>query len=144
MNALAQKLKEYNIPFRIVLKKTKDKKYVNNNGIELTDIDLSYNEVLDEIKQYKCLLELTKKDQCGLTVRTLESLFYNRKLITNNKNIINFSFYDQNNIYILEENMNYLDLKGFLESDCKNAKQVLLEGYSLKFWLNTILTCSSI
>ena len=48
----------------------------------------------------RILLDITDNDQSGFTLRVFDALCNGRKLITNNINIINETYYDKNNIYI--------------------------------------------
>lgn len=55
---------------------------------------LSYEEVLLRELQAKCILEVVQKGQSALTLRPYEAVVYNRKLLTNNRSILEFEFYD--------------------------------------------------
>ena len=55
---------------------------------------LSYEQVLQESLEAKCILEIVRPGQLGLTLRSYEAVCYNRKLLTNNKAILDFEFYD--------------------------------------------------
>lgn len=56
-----------------------------------------YDYLLHESLSSNCILELVQ-DGFGLTIRPYEATCYNKKLLTNNKNIFDFSYY--NPIYI--------------------------------------------
>jgi hypothetical protein len=62
---------------------------------------INYREYIDLISQTRCLIEINQKNQVGCSLRFMESLFFQKKLITNNRNIINDYYYDYNNVYIL-------------------------------------------
>lgn len=55
---------------------------------------LPYREVLKKTLQANCILEVIRPGQVGLTLRAYEAVVYNRKLLTNNKTILSFSYYD--------------------------------------------------
>lgn len=58
-------------------------------------IDLwPYPQTLEETLKARCILDITQKGQAGLTLRPYEAVCYNRKLLTNNKAILDFEFYD--------------------------------------------------
>lgn len=94
-----------------------------------------YSEVKKELLKTKSVLEINKDNQVGLTLRSLESLFYEIKLITNNKNIKNVSFYNKNNIFIIGED-SYDDLYSFVNSDYDTSVNIFKEDYSLDTWFN--------
>lgn len=66
-----------------------------DNRIELYQHSwLPYERVLRESIAANCILEIVRPGQAGLTLRSYEAVCYNRKLLTNNKSILNFEFYD--------------------------------------------------
>ncbi|KHT43143.1 hypothetical protein [Vibrio sinaloensis] len=64
---------------------------------------ISYQENIENVFESDFLVEINSKGQDGLTLRALESVFYKKKLITNNRNICNFDFYNPQNIYVLND-----------------------------------------
>lgn len=103
---------------------------------------LSYEQTLEKIKKSKCLLEIVVEGQEGITIRTLEAIFYKKKLITNNESIKNYDFYNENNIFILNSNMENVNLQiisKFLKSEYQNIEKKILEKYEFKNWLIKIL-----
>lgn len=66
-----------------------------DNSVELYENSwLSYVQVLRESLASNCILEIVRPGQLGLTLRSYEAVCYNRKLLTNNKAILDFEFYD--------------------------------------------------
>ncbi|WP_052319237.1 hypothetical protein [Vibrio sinaloensis] len=63
---------------------------------------ISYQDNIENVFSSDFLVEINSKGQDGLTLRALESVFYKKKLITNNRNICNFDFYSPQNIYVLD------------------------------------------
>ncbi len=61
---------------------------------------LKFKEMLKQEMLGRILLDITDNDQSGFTLRVFDALCNGRKLITNNINIINETYYDKNNIYI--------------------------------------------
>lgn len=58
-----------------------------------TDV-IPYMDALHQTLDARCILELVRPKQAGLTLRAYEAVVYNRKLLTNNKSILNFKYYD--------------------------------------------------
>lgn len=106
----------------------KKQKFLLNEGIP-------YDEVIDYIKKSKAVLEINQEDQSGLTIRALECLFYEKKLITNNKNIKNEKFYSAENIFILgEDNLQKLDI--FLRKPYFKVNPEIVEYFDFKKWID--------
>lgn len=64
---------------------------------------LPYEKVLKSIFESSCILELVQKDQSALTVRPYEAVVYNKKLLTNNKSIFNFKYFDDRYMRFFEK-----------------------------------------
>ena len=55
--------------------------------------------VIDHVRKCAAVLDLVKEGQVGITVRTLEDVFYKKKVITNNIAVRNTDLYRFGNIY---------------------------------------------
>ena len=63
---------------------------------------LKYAIYIKRALSARAFLEILQPGQSGMTIRTLEALFLNRKLITNNNNARTLDIYHPNNIYVLD------------------------------------------
>ena len=121
----------YNIKLITNLKKGTD------NNIEYRRKHLPYEDVLSYCIHCKAIIELVDKNQMGLTWRALEALFLKKKLITNNKSIKLYDFYDKNNIFIYGED-SLESLKNFIETPFKDNEFSKNKKYTFEHWYNTI------
>lgn len=64
------------------------------SGITYVDKWIPYEEVLYRMAESNCVLEIIQKNQSGPSLRYFEAIFYNRKLITTNKNIVDYPYYN--------------------------------------------------
>lgn len=64
---------------------------------------MQYPDILKDVLQANCLLEVLRPEQTGVTLRYYEALCYNKKLLTNNKNIINLPFYNSQYMKVFEK-----------------------------------------
>jgi hypothetical protein len=55
---------------------------------------VSYEKILSETISSNCILEILQNNQHGATLRYFEAVCYNKKLLTNNKDIIYYPFYN--------------------------------------------------
>lgn len=73
---------------------------------------LSYKEELMYAYNTECVVEIVREGQTGVTLRTCEAVAFNKKLLTNNKNLKNMPFYDERYMYIFDDvddiDMNFL------------------------------------
>lgn len=109
----------------------------NSESIRILNKPLLYNEVLDVSNDSRAILELVTENQHGLTWRALEALYLRKKLITNNRDIIHFDFYCENNVFILGLN-SIEDLAFFLEQPYVEINPEIKEKYSIKNWFYSI------
>lgn len=70
---------------------------------------MSYIDNLKHIKRCKCALEIMQKGGSGYTQRVCEVLYFNKKIITNNKYLKEAPFYDESNMYVVDESFNIDD-----------------------------------
>lgn len=120
-----------NLSYKFVVRKTekyKDKKlnkYLQYNSIE-------YKKLLVLISKSRCIIDLVKEGQEGITIRVLESVFYNKKLITNNKSIKSYDLYDSNNIFIIDEDT---DFDNFMKKPYKKIDDKIMDKYRSETWI---------
>ncbi|MGL4607827.1 MAG: hypothetical protein ACRCU3_10225 [Eubacteriaceae bacterium] len=91
--------KEKNL--KVLFEIISDKKYSLVKGSQNKFIP--YARYLKMVDESKALFEIVQENQMGLTLRSLEALFFKKKLITNNISIADEKFYNKNNIHILED-----------------------------------------
>lgn len=88
----------------------------------------------------KIVVDIELSNQSGLTMRTIETHGMRKKLITTNKNIREYDFYNENNICIVDR-QNPVPTKSFVESDYIPLLDNLYEKYTLSHWLKVIFRC---
>lgn len=96
---------------------------------------IDYQEYLKMIEKSKCILDIVNEGQNGLTLRCMEALFLKRKLITNNKEIKNYDFYNSNNVFIVGEN-NIENIKEFVDGKYIDIPVDIVNKYDFKTWLD--------
>lgn len=115
--------------FHIISSNNKDnREFFEKNYME-------YNEVIAHIKNSKIVVEIVQEGQNGLTARALEAMFLETKLITNNKEIKSFSFYNKNNIFIVGMDDNKT-LYTFLHTPFQTIDKKELYPYDVNGWIN--------
>lgn len=113
----------------------KDFKFIKWDDVSFESLNKS--NVLDIIEKSKCIIDIQHPFQTGLTMRTIEILGAKKKLFTTNKNVENYDFYKNDNIFIINRNEPKLDFD-FFKKDYKEVDTTIYEKYSLKSWLKTI------
>lgn len=95
-------------------------------------------DVIKVISESRGVFDIPHDKQTGLTMRTIETIGAKKKLVTTNKLVRLYRFYNENNIYILESE-NYEGIPAFLESPYQEISSEVYESYSLRSWVSRIL-----
>lgn len=94
---------------------------------------IPYHDVERRVVSSKAILEILQNGQSGMTLRALESLFWEKKLITNNELIKNEKFYNKNNIFIIgidDEN----EIEMFLKKPYDKSSNKYKSEYDIDAW----------
>ena len=94
---------------------------------------------MKRINLNKCILDLYIDPCTGLSFRPLESIFFQKKLITNHELIYKEPFYNKNNVFLLGKD-SVDDLKLFLSRPYEKIDPTIVSEYSFEKWI-TDLTC---
>lgn len=99
---------------------------------------LNSNQVFDFLSKCNTVIDIQHPKQVGLTMRTIEMLGLRKKLITTNKDIVNYDFYNKENIYILDRNNTSLN-KEFFNSNYNTCTDVVRDNYSINAFTDALL-----
>lgn len=101
---------------------------------ELHDSYLPYVEYKNILMKSRVVLDATEPGQVGLTIRTMETIRYRRKLITNNIDIKNYDFYNRNNIFVFGLD-DLKTLPDFIQSPYVDIAPSILAKYNFTDWV---------
>lgn len=119
------------------IKKLFDKSFKRARISEFNFIPLSFDQIVEQLKESRIIIDLNHPNQKGLTMRTIECLGAKKKLITTNSEVIDYDFYNENNIFVVDRN-NPIISEEFLESPYMELEKNIYEKYSLENWLMDI------
>ena len=123
--------------FKFIFHKITSEEYKNVKYKDLNNKKLSSEEIMDIFKNSKCIFDSPQEGQSGLTIRTLECIGAKRKLITTNKDNINYDFYNPKNIYVYEDGFDKDSI--FFKCEYEEIDKDIYEKYSLKSWLKEMI-----
>ncbi len=95
---------------------------------------VSYEKYLDKVRSNKCILDFNASGATGLTLRVMEALFFEKKLITNNTDVQRCDFYKPDNIFILGKD-DESKLAVFMDSPYKKIERQVVDYYDYENWL---------
>ena len=94
---------------------------------------MDYDEIVERVRNADILLDYSRDPDAGLSLRAMEALFWQKKLITNNRSVKDSMFYKTNNIYLLGEDKR--TLRDFLELPQVPVEKEIKQQYLLSSWL---------
>ena len=112
-----------------------DEDKVIDNSIIYTTHRVPYSKYLEYVLNSKAILDIPQEGQEGLTIRNVEALFLRKKLITSNKQIVEYNLYDPDNYYVL--GLSNCGLNNFLQLDYKIIDDKIVDIYDFEKWVST-------
>lgn len=114
-------------------------KLINKHFKNVTKKDLCFDKlpfekVYEIYNDSKCVVDIESSKQHGLTMRTIEMVGLRKKLITTNKDIVNYDFYHENNILVVDRENFVLD-QSFCDKPYVMLDEEIYHKYSLSNWL---------
>lgn len=121
-------------------------KFLNKGFRNATINDFDYEKksakfIANIYNQSKCILDMQFPKNNGLTMRTIETMASKKKLITTNKDIKEYKFYNPNNILIIDRQNIKID-PNFLKSEFEEVEDIM-KPYSLEEWIKDIFLFSN-
>lgn len=100
--------------------------FEKDSGIRFHETHIEYPQLLREMQRASCILDITQSGQSGFTLRPYEAVVYNKRLLTNNKRIFDFQFYD-------ERYMRYFEQVDDIDWDWLREPAIVDYGYKGEF-----------
>lgn len=98
---------------------------------------LDYQKILDMLQSSRAILEINQKNQSGLSMRAMESIFFAKKLITDNAAIMQSEIYRSENIYVLGQEKR--SLTDFMNLDYIEYDPDFLNRYLFETWITSFV-----
>lgn len=128
-------LKEMNCSCNFLI--VKDKGDVDDSNFYI-DKQITYEENLANVMNCTIILDIVQNGQVGWTLRTLEALYLNKKIITNNLSLLRSDIYSSNRFFIIGYD-EWSDLNAFLNSSVNPVDADILYKYSPDNMLGNVL-----
>lgn len=131
MNELAK----YDVNFDINLKYYRNTKPINAPDIKFFKDNFTFKDNIKRLKASRIILDFKVKEHNGLSLRFFEALRYQKKIITNNKTVMEYDFYDPQNIFIINHD-DMSRLGEFISTPYKEISKEIVDQYSFSSWLS--------
>ena len=121
----------------IIATKAPEAKNKNEKSITwFTDV-LPRKETIRIMSDSRVLLDIAQLKQDGLSFRIFEAMKLGKKIITTNRSITTYDFYDPRNIFVWE-NENTIPARDFFTAPYSPPSVDIFNKYSLQKWIVTI------
>ncbi len=153
LNRIANKLSDLNLNFTFILvsKNIKFKllnynlkRFFDKNKYQRINPKIKFQSKKISLKNLKryyqktlVMLDLVQENQTGLSFRIFESLSLQKKIITDNVTIKEYSFYNPNNILVLDSENLDLDIS-FFEKPYEPIDEKIYNDYTINAWVEKI------
>ncbi|MBO0215410.1 hypothetical protein J0676_18035 [Vibrio sp. Vb2880] len=96
-----------------------------------------YVKHLDNILSSEVVIDFVNEEQSVITMRTIEALISNKKIVTNNKSVRNFDCYSKERFLIIDDS--FMIPEEFIETKISPLNQEVLNDFGLCKAYNTML-----
>jgi hypothetical protein len=129
------------VSYRIIIvgKKTslfKIRKLFSNatKGIDLQRKRINQEGLKKLYRETNILLDMVRENQSGLSFRIFEAMAFEKKIITNNKNVLHYNFYNPANICVIENDAFNFDTV-FFETEYETLPENVFNQYTIDNWV---------
>lgn len=109
------------------------RRYFRSKGI-------SYTEMLQLLGRSKSCIEICYEGQNGLSTRQFEALYTRTKVITNNKNVVDYDFYHPDNIFVFNDEKDFQVPTEWIMKPYHIIPNNILRKYSLERFMADIMS----
>lgn len=114
------------------------KEFRSTNIKEFRFNKISSQDIANIVDQSRIIIDIQHPKQTGLTMRTIEMIGMKKKIITTNKDIVNYDFYDSRNIFVLDRNDLNISL-GTFSNKYFDVDDSVYNRYLLESWIYEVL-----
>jgi len=125
-------------PLVFLYNKIRERSY---KGISKSDINfnsLKASQITEIYSKSRSILDVEHPKQRGLTMRTIELLGMGKKIITTNKYIKEYDFYNENNICLIDRE-NPSVAEDFFDREYSPVPQDIMKRYTIEAFVKEIL-----
>jgi hypothetical protein len=98
-------------------------------------------ELFGKMLNSNVVIDIANFHQNGLTMRSIEAVGAKCKLITNNRNIKSYAFYNTNNVFVLDDvyNIDLVNLKYFMIKPYECLSEEVYKELEIGSWVNNLV-----
>ena len=143
MDRIVENTKSYGLKYKIIIRSNLYRFLIDRKKVHHWRYsnfrNVSYYEMFTYLKRSVCSVELCPQGQEALTTRAFEALYTKTKIITTNRSISQYDFYNPSNVLIVDEENPVIPVEWIQEPFCEIEKSVL-DKYSLDVFCRELLS----
>lgn len=105
---------------------------VRSDSMKGVRANVPYVDYLRQCLAAKCIVDITQRGQSGLTLRPLEAMAYQRKLLTNNPLVATEAFYHPDNVFVMDDALELNGIHAFMDRPVAVVGAEVQELYSVQ------------
>ncbi len=131
-----EKVSQFDLELSIIIQYNHQSE-IKNTSITYIKDRITFLESLKNVEKAEVLLDFVDPVHNGLSLRFFEALYYKKKVITDNKMVRNYDFYNPNNIFIIDDN--YSLIEEFIKIPYQDISDDIVKSYSFSNWIKKII-----
>lgn len=116
-----------------------NKRFKKHSNIKTLRKTIPFKESSKFALYGKTILDIGHTNQTGLSFRFFEAMAFRKKIITTNKYVIHYDFYNENNIFVIDDVNNINIPKSFWDSEYYELPEHIVEKYHIKNWVKKVI-----
>lgn len=136
LNKISFRLDALGIGYNFILVGSRKPSNINPK-ISFQKNKINLMEMENYLDESEIFLDLVRDHQVGLSFRVFESLAYQKKLITSNKSILDYDFYNPNNILVIDS-QNLEINREFFNINYSPLPDEVYNFYTIDNWVSRI------
>lgn len=136
LNKIAAELDRIKIKYKLILF-TRSQVRKAYTGIECSQKEICIDTLLSYLDKSRVFIDIVRFGHHGLSFRVFESLAYQRKLITSNASVLQYDFYNPQNIMVIGTENVSID-PNFFKTPYVPLPNDIYQKYTIENWVNTV------
>lgn len=138
LERLSEQLNEfgYSTKFIVINRKLDPTDYPH---LEICSSSIPYENVIKLINESSVIVDYTKNGQSGITLRVLESIFFGKKILTNNSSITDIDIPQKNILLIRDSALSKKTVENFIAHKTEQYSEEIKKDFSVDHWLKELI-----
>jgi hypothetical protein len=128
-------------PLQFAYCRVRSDSFAGSSPREFAFRPLPVTAYVDVLSRSRAVLDVNHESQSGLTMRTIETLGARRKLITTNRDVEHYQFYDPSRVLLVDpRSPDVLAIKDFVNGSQDALDPSIYRMYDIDTWMDELIT----